>query len=84
MEKAMCSTSLTKQTDEPHVRNIPGVQKNVDFIMEHLNDPNLDLSHPPFYSSPIKEEPTTRYGQNGNVGIYFDKSDLFHPLISPL
>lgn len=81
MEEAIPGASSTKQIHNSHVHNIPGVQKNVDFIMEHLNDPNFDLSHPPSFTS-IEEEPTRRYGQDDNDAIYFDKSNLFNlPLL---
>jgi len=34
------------------VRNVPDVPEDVDFIMEHLNDPNFDLkSRPPSFTS---------------------------------
>jgi hypothetical protein len=62
------------------MHNISDVQKNVNFIMEHLNDPNFNLSHPPSFASAIEEELTRRYGQDGNEAIYFDESDLFIPL----
>jgi len=75
MEKAIPSDSSTKQTHDTHTRNIP-VQKNVDFIMEHLNDPNFDLVHPPSFS----EEHQTRshVRQGGNVENNFEKSGLFY------
>ncbi|KAF8649748.1 hypothetical protein AX16_005518 [Volvariella volvacea WC 439] len=34
-------------------RNVPDVPEDVDYIMEHLNDPNLDLTKPP---RPISRE----------------------------
>jgi len=50
--------------------------------MEHLNDPNFDLSHPPSFTSSIKEEPTKRYGRDGHEGFDFDELELFYPPIS--
>ena len=51
MEEAIPVASLTNQIQEHHMCNIPDVQKNVNFIMEHLNDPNFNLSHPPSFTS---------------------------------
>lgn len=68
-----------KQIHDPQVHNISDVQKNVNLIMEHLNDPNFNLSHSPSFTSAIEEQ-TRRYGQDGNEAISFDKSDLFYPL----
>ena len=79
MEEAIPVASLTNQIQEYHMCNIPDVQKNVNFIMEHLNDPNFNLSHPPSFTSDIAEEPTRINDQDGNEAIYFDKSDLFYP-----
>jgi hypothetical protein len=82
MEEAIPSTSLTNHIHDHHMHNISDVQKNVNFIMEHLNDPNLDLSHPPSFTSAIEEGPTRRYHKDGDEAIYFDKSDtLFYPLL---
>jgi hypothetical protein len=82
MEEAIPSASLTNHIHDHHMHNIPDVQKNVNFIMEHLNDPNLDLSHPPSFTSAIDEGPTRRYHKDGDEAIYFDKSDtLFYPLL---
>lgn len=77
MEKAIPSTSLTKHIDDVHAYNTPDVQKNIDFIMKHLNDPNFDLSHPPSSTSSIEEEPIRSYSQDSNEAFYFDESDLF-------
>jgi len=63
---------------DPHKHNISDVQNNVNFIMEHLNDPNFDLSHPPLLPSAIEEEQTMKYGQDGNEANYFEKSDLLN------
>lgn len=70
MEEAIPGASLTNHIHDHHMHNILDVQKNADFIMEHLNDPNIDLSQPPSFNSAIGEEPT-----KGNKAIYFDKSD---------
>jgi hypothetical protein len=80
MEEAMPYTSLTKQIHDAHACNTPesaDVQKNIDFIMKHLNDPNFDLSHPPSFTSSIEEEPARSYSQDSDETIYFDESDLF-------
>ena len=79
MEQAIPTASLTKQIHDPHACNIPDVQKNIDFIMEHLNDPNFDISHAPSSTPATEEEVARRYGQHGGEAIYFDESDLFYP-----
>jgi hypothetical protein len=52
-EKAF--TSSTERVNVPSTlreRNVPDVPEDVDFIMEHLNDPNYDLkSRPPSFVS---------------------------------
>ena len=75
MEEAEHYTSATKQV---HTCNIPDIQKDVEFVVEHLNDPNFDLSQVP--SSAIEEESTKRYGNEDEVdAVAFDESVLFHP-----
>jgi hypothetical protein len=48
-------TSSTEQVNLPSTlreRRAPDVPEDVDFIMEHLNDPNFDLkSRPPSFTS---------------------------------
>ena len=44
-----------------HTCNIPDVQKDAEFIIENLNDPNFDLSQLPSSISIIEEEMTKRY-----------------------
>ena len=63
-----------------HTRNMPDVQKDVEFVMEHLNDPNFDLTQLP--SSVVEEESTKKHvGENGSGGINFDESVLCSPSI---
>lgn len=78
MEEAIPNASLTKQIHDSHACNISDVQKNFDFIMEHLNDPNFDISHAPFSTSATEEGVARRYGQHGSE---IDESDLFYPSI---
>ena len=80
MEEAKPYTSAAKQLHNILTRNIPGSQNDADFVMEHLNDPNFDLSQLP--SSVVIEESTQRYvSEDGSSGIRFDKSTLSHPFI---
>jgi hypothetical protein len=52
------------------VHSISGIQKNAEFIMEHLNDPNFDLTCPPSFIPVVEEESTRRYiGEDGNSAI---------------
>jgi hypothetical protein len=50
----------TEQVNVPSTlrqRNVPDVPEDVDFIMEHLNDPNFDLkSRPPSFTSVDKKK----------------------------
>ena len=75
MEEAIPNASLTKQIHDPHMHHIPESQSHADFVMEHLNNPNFDLSHLPPLTSSIEKE--LRFGQDGNEEIYFEESDLF-------
>lgn len=46
--KAYLSSSDNVQTpDTLRARRLPDVPEDVDFVMEHLNDPNYDLKKPP-------------------------------------
>lgn len=44
-----------------HTCNIPDIQKDAEFIMEHLNDLNFDLSQLPSSIFVVEEEMTKRY-----------------------
>jgi len=55
MEEMRPYTSATKQVNNFHMNHMPDIQKDAKFIMEHLNDPNFDLTQLP--SSVV--EPTT-------------------------
>jgi len=80
MDEVQPYTSETKQVHDVHMRNISDVQRDVEFIMEHLNDPNFDLSRLPSSISVLEEEPTERYvGDDGGGSIDFDKSVRFYP-----
>ena len=73
MQEAELCTSSTKQVHNVHTRNIPDVQEDVEFIMEHLNDPNFDLTQLPS-SIPVIEETTERYvGEDSNGAMGFDE-----------
>jgi len=73
MEEAMPYTSATKQVNNFHTRNMPHIQKDAKFVMEHLNDPNFDLTQLP--SSVVKGESTNRYvGNDGSGTTHVDKS----------
>jgi hypothetical protein len=74
MEEAKPNTSSTQQVHDLHARNTLDVQKDVEFIMEHLNDPNFDLSRVPSSISVVEEESTRRYfGEDNNGAIDFDE-----------
>lgn len=46
-------------------RNVPDVPEDVDFVMEHLNDPNFDLkSRPPSFFSAVDRK---RYRDDGEA-----------------
>jgi len=77
MEEAGLYTTETKQI------HIPNVQKDVEFIMEHLNDPNFDLSRlpSPFSVSVLEEESTSYVGEEDSGTVDFDESVLFYPPI---
>jgi hypothetical protein len=78
MEEAIPSDSSAKQIHDTHTRSIPDVQENADFIMEHLNDPNFDLVHPPSFPAAIEEHQTRRdVRKDGNVENNFE-SALFN------
>jgi hypothetical protein len=49
MEESNHNSSYPTEPAVLRVRHIPDVPEDVDFLMEHLNDPNLDLkkSYPP-------------------------------------
>ena len=65
-------SSSTDQVMTPSTlreRNIPDVPEDVDFIMEHLNDPNYDLnSRPPSFTSVVKK----KYQSDGEAESQFD------------
>jgi len=51
---------------------MPDSRKDAEFIMEHLNDPNFDLTQ---FPSVIEGESTHRYvGDDGSDAIHIDKS----------
>jgi len=60
--------------------NIPDVQKDVEFAMKHLNDPNFDICRVPSFIYVAEEESTKRYpaGENYSGAIDFDMSVLFY------
>ena len=57
---------------------MPNIQKDAEFVMEHLNDPNFDLTQLP--SSVVEGESNNRYvGNDGSGAINVDKSVVFYP-----
>ena len=78
MEEAIPYTSATKEVNNFHTRNMPDIQKDVEFVMEHLNDPNFDLTQLP--SSVIEGESNNRHtGDDGSGAINVDESVVFCP-----
>jgi len=60
---------VTKQVHDVH---IPNIQRGVEFVVGHLNDPNFDLSQLP--SSVVEEESRKRYiGEYISGEINFDE-----------
>jgi len=83
MEKPTPHTSSTEHAYVVHTRNIPDVQKDTEFIMAHLNDPNFDLSRLPSSISVLEEETTERYvgvddSTSGASDVIFEKSSSFY------
>jgi len=79
MEEARSSISSTQQVYALYAHNIPDDQKNVDFVMKHLNDPNFDLSRLPSPISVIEEQLTKRnFGEDSNDSMYFDEWALLY------
>jgi len=75
MEEAKPHTSTTNNR---HTCNVPDIQKDAEFVMEHLNDPNFDLTQLP--SSVVEGESTNRYiGDEGSSAINVDESVTFYP-----
>jgi hypothetical protein len=55
-----------------HVSNVPSEARDIDFLMEHLNDPNYDLErnkkvHPSYFASDIDTGPHT--GSDGHLTL---------------
>jgi len=49
-------------------RNVPDVPEDVDFVMDHLNDPNFNLSRPPSFISVVEKRSTKKYsGEDGEA-----------------
>ena len=72
MEEATPYTSAIKQVNNLHMRNMPDIQKDAEFVMDHLNDPNFNLTQPP--SSVIEGESNNRYvGDDGNGAMHVDE-----------
>ena len=85
MEELKPYTSATApddlRMDDLRASNVPNDPEDVDFVMEHLNDPNFNLSRPP--SSLISDvEPhlesdshsTSKAGFKNPTAIDFDES----------
>ena len=74
MEEARLHISATKEVHNVHMRHMPDVQRDVDFVMEHLNDPNFDLTQPAVIES------TNRYiGEDNSSAINVDESVMLYP-----
>jgi hypothetical protein len=59
-EKPSTSSTDSEQVDLPSTlrhRHVSGVTDDVDFIMEHLNDPNFDLKSRPQPTSDKEKYP---------------------------
>lgn len=85
MEAKPC-TSSTKQVNNVHTCNIPDIQKDAEFIMEPLNDPNFDLSQLLLSIPVVEGETTKRYvGKDGNGAISINEWALLlsFPPFSP-
>jgi hypothetical protein len=78
MEEEIPNTSSPQQVHDLHARSMPGIQKDVDFIMEHLNDPNFDLSRLPSSISVVGELTKNYAGGNGNLEVDLDGSVLLY------
>lgn len=52
------ASSIEHNLPNLRARHVPDVPEDVDFLMEHLNDPNFDLtqSRPPSFSSIAKNK----------------------------
>ena len=75
MEEGRLDISATKQVHNVHTRNMPDAQKDAEFVMEHLNDPNFDLTQ-----LPSVVESTNRYvGEDGSGAMNVDESVIFYP-----
>ena len=75
MEEEKPYTSATKKDHGVYTPNIPHIQKDVEFVMKHLNDPNFDISRLPSTISATEKEITdNRYvGEDGGGTIDFDE-----------
>ena len=53
-------------------RNVPDVPEDVDFVMEHLNDPNFNLSRPPSFISVVEKRSTKKFDEDGEAESHFE------------
>lgn len=76
MEETKPYTSSTEQIDLPSLRprNVPDVPEDVDFLMEHLNDPNFDYNknRPSSIASSADMSKKKRFSQNDDVESRFE------------
>jgi hypothetical protein len=71
-------TSATKQFNNSHAGNMPDFQKDVEFVMVHLNDPNFDLTQLP--SCALEDKSTNRYVGDDDIGaMNVDESVALYP-----
>ena len=75
MEEPRPYTSATApddfRLDDLRARNIPDVPEDVDFVMDHLNDPNFSLSRPPSFISVVEKRSSKKY-ENADVESHFE------------
>lgn len=79
MEQARPYASSTEQIDLSNLRtrSVPDVPEDVDFMMEHLNDPNYDLhkSRPPSFES-IEKGQKKAYDTDGESHYDSDRYSI--------
>ena len=63
--------------DAFRVRRLPDVPEDVDYIMEHLNDPNYDLRKPPSVRSHVYDVREKKYRPSDIDGDSHYDSDRY-------
>jgi hypothetical protein len=75
MDQTKFSSSRNEKFTQPsfiRLRRVPDVPEDIDFLVEHLNDPNYDLErnkkvHPSFFASDIDTE--SHAGSGGHLTL---------------